>query len=72
MCLKHFTLHAFHPKAVNDKCGTWQVFWLTINLIAFPYLRQWHGVLDCLLAYKTAYKWYTATGIAPGFNGIPF
>ena len=28
-CLAALTLHAFHPKAVNDKYACWQVFWLT-------------------------------------------
>ena len=28
-CLAALTLHAFHPKAVNDKYAYWQVFWLT-------------------------------------------
>lgn len=31
-----FTLHAFHPKALNDCLCTWQVFWLGNLLNTFP------------------------------------
>ncbi len=64
---------AFHPKALNDCCLIWQVFWLKAQCkTAFPFLKV--ASKFELLPKHPFRGWglFTATGIAPDFNGIPF
>jgi replication initiation and membrane attachment protein DnaB len=64
-CLAAFTLHAFHPKALND-CYTDVAGLLAYSLfVAFPLFLN--------SGFKNKqFTEFTATGIAPDFNRIPF
>lgn len=81
---QHFTLHAFHPKALNDSICTWQVFWLApVNHLPIPVKpEQWFEDLTGMWAntavenivftyHVKAYSYGDSAGITPDFPFNP-
>jgi len=67
-----FTLHAFHPKALNDCLLNWQVFWLSRFSDTFPFqFSRNSGFADSENTMQFICIGITATGIAPELNRIP-